>query len=307
MRFPSPPKHIIFLAFDRCPCPQLPSLFSFPQPTLFHSFTPSSIPLAVLPWVECDYPVEMALQNLTISHKDARISYSGFWSELGEDQLDPQLGFSSTHFSSSRLSAATFDFEGIAISVIGALNYSQSATPSLSYTIDGMVDSEFHWNSTETTPRTLYASPFLAPGRHSLIMTLMTDESAVFVQSFHVIANNTAASNSVVESAPKWRIGAIVGGTLGGLILIMLLGVFIVTYFRRKERPRTVVYTTGHMTVSLPVSKEDFTSRNYSNYGLSFTATPPASTEAFTIFPTRTETRPPGSPSGTLSSSTAQK
>lgn len=170
---------------------------------------------------------------------------------------------------------------------------------SLLYTLDGFQDTVFILNSTARALRILYSSPSLPSGPHTLVMTLTAANTSLSVQGMSIIVDSDAAATTVahrIAEAQRWKIATIVGGTIGGLFMIIFL-VCTITYHRRRERTRAAgklnVYllqasdrknsscqlarlALGPMTVSLPMSKEAFTTRNYSNYGLSFSSAPPS-------------------------------
>lgn len=150
---------------------------------------------------------------------------------------------------------------------------------SLLYTLDGFQDTVFILNSTARALRILYSSPSLPSGPHTLVMTLTAANTSLSVQGMSIIVDSDAAATTVahrIAEAQRWKIATIVGGTIGGLFMIIFL-VCTITYHRRRERTRAAArLALGPMTVSLPMSKEAFTTRNYSNYGLSFSSAPPS-------------------------------
>ncbi|KAF8074923.1 hypothetical protein FPV67DRAFT_1665685 [Lyophyllum atratum] len=84
----------------------------------------------------------------------------------------------------------------------------------------------------------------------------------------------------------KYRVEEIVGGTIDGVVFIVLSIVLFFLYQRRRARARNPSpYVMGPLQASLPMSKEAFTSPRYSHYGLSFSASAPPSTDSLTPVP----------------------
>lgn len=177
---------------------------------------------------------------------------------------------------------------------------------SLQYVLDGKPTS---FNGTGTPSRILYTSPLLPEGDHTLTLALMTNTSVLVVDGMNVTRRSLADDHSSNSAAQKNHISEIVGGTIGGLLLIILLSVMFFLHRRRRHRTagQCICFTTkndpliyvchlisgpyamGPMQACLPTSKEAFTSRNYSNYGLSFR--PSLSNDSFARSPQKASTR----------------
>lgn len=127
------------------------------------------------------------------------------------------------------------------ISVSGTLSSnSESKNPGLFLVFDGKNDSSHVLNYTGLSSNTLYTSDFLSPGHHTLAMTLMTNDTTLFIQGMNVTVMNegitadAAADDRSYAAAQRTRVGEIVGGTLGGLTFIALILVSFFLYRRRK-------------------------------------------------------------------------
>jgi hypothetical protein len=137
----------------------------------------------------------------------------------------------------------------------------------------------------------------LTPGNHSLALTLMSNTTAIFLDGMSIVSKSPAETKGKLDHTPE-----IVGGTIGGVVSVLLLLVLFLLY-RRKRRNTgqshvllrfTLVsflfkvkdpYALGPLQASLPTSKEAFTSPKYSHYGISFTHSVTSSAETLTPLP----------------------
>ena len=115
------------------------------------------------------------------------------------------------------------------ISVVGTLNKTNAIQP-LRYVLDGYEDHSFTLNGTLLSSRTLYTSPVLTPGNHSLVVTLMSNATALILDGTFIMANSTEGTKGKINHIPE-----IVGGTAGGVVFILLL---LVLFFLHRLRRR---------------------------------------------------------------------
>ncbi|TFK74972.1 hypothetical protein BDN72DRAFT_601773 [Pluteus cervinus] len=219
---------------------------------------------------------------------DSSIQYSnGTWLVLGPSTANPNSGHIPSYHTSSQYATVTFNFEGVDMAVTGSLDPQGPSPsdmgPSLLYILDGKEDNAFWLNSSSALSRTLYSTTQpLALGRHTLVMTLMTENTTLYVESMDVTSQK--AGTTQASEAYRRKVGTIVGGVLGGIFLLVLVIWFSVHHRRRQRALAAARLAVGPMTVSLPLTKEAFTSRNNSHYGLSFSSAPP-STDSLTALP----------------------
>ncbi|KAG5716893.1 hypothetical protein E4T56_gene8496 [Termitomyces sp. T112] len=132
---------------------------------------------------------------------------------------------------------------------------------------------------------------------HSLSRTDNEIETGCFHTHDECLKQSDLTIRDVVE--PSSRISSssslngnayeIVGGTIGGVIflVICILCVFLFLRSRRRKEGAPETNVISPLRVSFPTSKEAFTSPKYSHYGLTFSATPSPSKDSFTPLPQR--------------------
>lgn len=215
---------------------------------------------------------DMTVHNVSCGPNDWRIQYtSGDWTNL------------TTSFLAVDQATVTFDFNGTFVSVLGSLDSNagkESGSPTLTYILDGeTVD----FDQARSSAGTLYSSPSLLEGPHTLQMASANNDIRLSIEGMVFTAEDSTSNTD------KARIGEIVGGTLGGVVLMAVIILAVVLYRRRGSRS-TLTFSDGPLQAALPASKEAFTSRNYSNYGISFY--PTNSSDTLTRLPlTRTGAR----------------
>ncbi|KAJ7210422.1 hypothetical protein GGX14DRAFT_94990 [Mycena pura] len=177
-------------------------------------------------------------------------------------QIDSGGAYQTREFNAT----VSFSFNGTTITILGTLQpdrLAQTATANspLIYVLDGEDDHTFLFNASSPT---IYSSPRLLQGPHSLAIRLANDNT-----TFSVSGGSVATAQP--ESANHRRTIAIVAGTLGGFVVLSLVFVALFLFYRRRRRHSPTLYALGPLQANLPATKEAFTSPKYSNYGLSFT------------------------------------
>ncbi|KAK2463611.1 hypothetical protein APHAL10511_004362 [Amanita phalloides] len=207
--------------------------------------------------------------SLVIDHSSPSFAYSGHWVVLP-----------AVHLTSDQYASATFNFNGSSVSVIGSIGMVDKDLPFLSYALDGEDNGLITFDSER--PHILYSSPPLQPDRHILTLTLLTNASILSIEGVMVTVNNVE-ERSLDHTWWTRRIIEIVCGTLAGIVLLttILLALFISIQRRKRE---TICNSMGPLQVALPRTKEAFTARNCSTYGLSFIPYDPGS-DNFTQLP----------------------
>ncbi|KAJ7097258.1 hypothetical protein B0H15DRAFT_35176 [Mycena belliarum] len=175
-----------------------------------------------------------------------------------------------------------FNFNGTLINVLGAIQSDDPAqlSASLLYILDGEDDHSFLPNiSSESS--TIYSSPDLAQGPHTLTIRLLNDHTTLSVSGGSITTAQPDPDPDLdPDPSPHRRTIAIVAGTIGGSVVLTVL-VVALYLFRRRQRHLSPPYALGPLQANLPSSKEAFTSPKYSNHGLSFTH----STESVNVLP----------------------
>ncbi|KAF7370193.1 hypothetical protein MSAN_00650000 [Mycena sanguinolenta] len=208
----------------------------------------------------------------TSFHADSSvIQYSNAtWARIGSGYLtrDPNA-------------TAIFSFTGTMLAVAGTVQSDQNFNNSpLSYVLDGEDDLTFLFNASSPV---IYSSPEMSQGHHTLSIRLLSENT-----SFTVSGGNITTSQPIEADGSHHRTIAIVAGTLGGCIVlaVLILGLFI--YRRRQRQYPSMPYALGPLQVTMPSTKEAFTSPKYSNHGIIFTQ----STDSVNVLP-RTKTPTP--------------
>ncbi|KAJ7111652.1 hypothetical protein C8R43DRAFT_1078998 [Mycena crocata] len=201
-------------------------------------------------------------KTVFIDDNDPKLHYSSGW-EVGSG--DGMLQ-NTTHTSRTVGSELSFDFEGSSIKFNGPIFPADSGNGyNASVVIDGgpsFIMTQTHQDSTTFNNLLFSSSPELAPGKHTIVITALNDQPLAIdyflVQAHTVNASTgaaTSASNSplsqatgsaVTQSEPPlagaqtskpFPMAAVIGGVAGAvLLLILLLGVFGVLWWRRKAR-----------------------------------------------------------------------
>ncbi|KAJ7464454.1 hypothetical protein FB451DRAFT_1403130 [Mycena latifolia] len=177
----------------------------------------------------------------------------------------------------------TFNFNGTLITVVGSIQSDQPAqlNTSLSYVLDGEADHSFLPNITSST---IYSSPDLLQGPHTLAIRLENDHTTLSISGGSITTAQPDPSN-------HRRTIAIVAGTIGGFVVLTVILLALFLFHRRQRHHTATPYALGPLQANLPLSKEAFTSPKYSNHGLSFTH----STDSVNVLP-RIKVVPPPLP-----------
>lgn len=208
---------------------------------------------------------------MAVDHRDPRITYTGHWTVLP-----------SAHSTIEQNATATFDFDGSALSIAGSAGMVNVATSPVSFMLDGQDNTSLAFNSER--PHILYSSPTLQQGKHTLFLTLLTNTSFLSIESVQItVADIGTKSEHIVWTKPN--IAAIIcGAVIAFAIVTTLIALFIRHHLRKRP---TILHSTGPLRVALPTTKEAFTSRNYSTYGLIFLPYDPGTPDIFTPLPPR--------------------
>jgi len=205
---------------------------------------------------------------------------SGHWS---------QIDAGASYLTRDPNATVTFTFDGTLITVAGTIQFqqpSQSPYPPLSYSLDGEEDQSFPFN---VSSQTLYSSPELSQGPHTLAIRLLTNDNT----TLSVSGGNITTPPPEPAAPTHHRTIVIVAGTLGGFVVLVVI--FLALYlFNRRQRHyhASAPYALGPLQATLPSTKEAFTSSKYSNHGLSFSQ----STDSVNVLP-RVKAPPPPLPS----------
>jgi len=202
----------------------------------------------------------MTGHNISCDAADSRIRYlSGTWTGTDSQSTADQA-------------TVSFDFEGTFIAVLGSVAFPDAVTngSSLIYTLDGAPQ------ASTAVAGTVYSSQLLPSRQHTLQISSTTNGTKLTINGMIFTTGDSRIPTAGIVIAV---VGPIV------LVLVILLGLLLY----KRTRSRQMSFSDGPLHVSLPLSKEAFTSRNYSNYGISFYSTP--STDNLTRPPPRAKTR----------------
>ncbi|KAJ6592248.1 hypothetical protein DFH09DRAFT_1136962 [Mycena vulgaris] len=199
---------------------------------------------------------------------------SGNWSQIDAGR---------TYLARDADATVIFNFNGSLITVVGTIRSDQPAqlNSALSYVLDGEDDHSFHPNVSSPT---IYSSPDLSQGMHTLAIRLINDHTTLSVSGGNITTVQPDSDN-------HHRTIAIIAGTIGGFVVltVILLGLFLFHTAANATIPPVPPYALGPLQANLPSTKEAFTSPKYSNHGLSFTH----STDSVNVLPRVKAPRPP--------------
>ncbi|KAJ8690516.1 hypothetical protein PTI98_011940 [Pleurotus ostreatus] len=197
-----------------------------------------------------------------IDDTDPRIQYSSGWHMDG----GPNEYNRTVHATSTAGASFTFSFTGTSVKVLGTLTQEgfNGSFPNTTYSLDGTSPIPY---AGKPSPRVqyqqiFYQSPADLPNtKHTLVGTCADQGSLVWIDFFVVTSPpspTTSGASSQTEStviitttatyteyassssSSAFPVGAVVGGVIGAMILV-LIGLFLFLWHRR--RPRAV--TTG--------------------------------------------------------------
>ncbi|KAJ7694647.1 hypothetical protein B0H17DRAFT_1057391 [Mycena rosella] len=206
---------------------------------------------------------------------DSIIQYtSGNWT---------QIDSGSAYLTRDANATVTFNFNGTLITVVGTIQSDQPAqlNSSLSYVLDGEDDHSFLPNISSPT---IYSSPDLLQGPHTLAIRLLNADTALSLSGGTITTAQPHSTN-------HRRTIAIVAGTIGGFVVLTVIFLALFLLYRRRRHHAATPYALGPLQANLPSTKEAFTSPKYSNHGISFTH----STDSVNVLP-RVKAPPPPLP-----------
>ncbi|KAF8623223.1 hypothetical protein AX15_006458 [Amanita polypyramis BW_CC] len=214
----------------------------------------------------------LMVHSLLLGHSDPTITYLGTWVVLP-----------TAHFTTEQNATATFDFNGSLVSIAGTIGIVNVDIPSLSCLLDGRDNCSYTFDSERT--HTLYSSAPLQEGHHTLSITLLTNASILSIEGILVGTNDINIKPFSHTSWTRHRIIEIVCGVLAGVLVVAILLSLLFIFIRRRRKQDIILNSMGPLRVALPTTKEAFTGRNCSTYGLSFSPHDPGSTDKFTQLP----------------------
>ncbi|KAJ7625685.1 hypothetical protein FB45DRAFT_922041 [Roridomyces roridus] len=198
-----------------------------------------------------------------------------------------QVDAGASYLSSDSNATVSFSFDGTLIIVSGIVvpsSQQDQAHAHLSYTLDGTEDSTFFFNASSPPGTPLYSSPALSQGLHTLTLRLVATNATLSVSGGNI--SSTAILDSIsplttvlpspeLASPIRHRTALIViSSAIGGLVVLAVAFLGLYLLLRRCIRGRydraSAPYALGPLQVTLPSTKEAFTSPKYSNHGLSF-------------------------------------
>ncbi|KAF7421018.1 hypothetical protein PC9H_011537 [Pleurotus ostreatus] len=204
-----------------------------------------------------------------IDDTDPRIQYSSGWHMDG----GPNEYNRTVHATSTAGASFTFSFTGTSVKVLGTLTQEgfNGSFPNTTYSLDGTSPIPY---AGKPSPRVqyqqiFYQSPADLPNtKHTLVGTCADQGSLVWIDFFVVTSPpspTTSGASSQTEStviitttatyteyassssSSAFPVGAVVGGVIGAMILV-LIGLFLFLWHRR--RPRAVTSTEMQATMS---------------------------------------------------------
>ncbi|KAJ6614165.1 hypothetical protein B0H10DRAFT_2221627 [Mycena sp. CBHHK59/15] len=217
----------------------------------------------------------MADRTLSFGANSSAIQYSsGNWTEIDAG---------GTYLTQDPNATVTFNFNGTLITVVGNVKFDQlvpsSASP-VSYVLDGEDNLSFVFNASSET---IYSSPILMQGSHTLAMHLAAKNATLSVSGATITTSQAPSDGHHRTTA------TIIAGTIGGMVLLVVMALALFLFRRRQRRYSSTPYALGPLQATLPATKEAFTSPKYSNHGISFTQ----STDSVNVLPLPRVKAPP--------------
>jgi hypothetical protein len=120
---------------------------------------------------------------------------------------------------------------GIKIAVAGRLADSILRS-ALHYVLDGKDDASYSPSKSPTSEKDLYSSPPLPPGRHTLALRSVANDTTLFIEGMNITILTGMTDG---PHGHKKHIPEIVGGTIGGVIFLALVLLAFLLYRRRKN------------------------------------------------------------------------
>jgi len=170
------------------------------------------------------------------------------------------------------LTHITLKFLGTSASVYGIFSWANLGVLSATFTLDGDALSQSYSVTTSTPSHVnndgeavnflLFSSDNLSAGDHTLVMNITRCDNQAFIfdyitytPSFSSLSTMPSPSTSVSPTAPTGirntssdrnsPTGAIVGGILGGLLLIALIAILLLSQRRRQRSNRFTYFDLG--------------------------------------------------------------
>ncbi|KAG6907196.1 hypothetical protein DXG01_009976, partial [Tephrocybe rancida] len=234
----------------------------------------------------------LAGERLILDDVDEAFVYDGTWTRnqttlVGTTQTRQPYG-SSMHQSTSEGASAVLSFTGTSIAVYGVSN-SGPGPVTVSFTMDGQsLVKDFHALGAQDSNFVWYSNDLLPAGTHDLKIELtrssggaFTMDYAMYAPSFTSLAmkSSTGATNTTTTSSGSATptsesgspsssrhatpVGAIVGGVVGALLVILCILAFLL-YRRRRSHQRALLGSVDafpppvHHETGLPVMQQSF-------------------------------------------------
>ncbi|KAJ7111266.1 hypothetical protein C8R44DRAFT_742398 [Mycena epipterygia] len=196
-------------------------------------------------------------KTLFVDDSDARVEYSTGWGTMsGEPYFQ-----NATHFTALPGSSFSFTFEGDSVSLNGPMAFSSSENSSnASIVIDGGSPLSLQQHhpilaGNLTLNSRIFETEGLSAGNHTVVVTLLDDQSPFYIDYFLVgsMANTAAPPAGITASAPAMpqptststppstspNIGVIVAVVVGGLVVLAVLAFLLgrVVLFGKRRQP----------------------------------------------------------------------
>ncbi|KAG7447247.1 uncharacterized protein BT62DRAFT_71372 [Guyanagaster necrorhizus] len=179
-------------------------------------------------------PGTLPTAKYVIDDTSTDIQWAGNWSRTGIDG-----DFNVTAHASSEGASLELKFTGSAITVYGRLNNVTNSSTSAAFAIDDGAGETFNASAPNAIVfnEQFFTSAALSQQEHTLTMTALSD--AIYIDYFIIRSTQSDSSRGTpTESSGRSRhIGAIAGGTIGGVVGLVAIAVAVCFLLKRGKQP----------------------------------------------------------------------
>jgi len=183
---------------------------------------------------------------IQVENTDSSILYAGPWNTTPVVATQPNFD-STLHSTNSPNASLVYSFTGTFIAVYGL--YHPGPTPNVSFTVDSGPPAPLlnppAQISSDISQSLFYQSPILPSQSHTLTVNVGENNQGEFTVDYLLVqtaatsstATPPAASSTLASKSSSVNVGAIAGGVLGAVAIIIILVIAIVYILQRNRYP----------------------------------------------------------------------